>query len=546
MLSPPPKLALRKGRRCSSAGIALVLLCALLATILIAAVFDLLHSGRRALSSYEGDTRMESAKPLHQTLSTAMTTTQPRQTIGSNAASSVSEHNARFSGHQYDALLNKSMPPSGRMDALLRAVIQANQRRWKDLPPASHLIDSELEAVQGDALKAALSHIALKEHWRAREGDGIFVRDASVLRRRVEEARKRYNRQCLRPDVAVIGQAAAKLEGRFLQEWITYHLWLGYEHMLVFINHDDEKQAQHKSEADDDDDGTMEALRPFVDAGFVTAKIVPGARMQTLTIDQAIDLLHTKLCRLGDEILGPITALPDCPRAAGGAWPQPPANGRTIWLAAQDVDEYMVLTSNGGATSLEDAGRSAPLDDGSGTSSGMMCIADLLRNFSGHGGLAVNWQLFGANGHETEPRGRLVTEAYTGRHPWGGGVHPHVKTIANVQHALTSCGSPHCFRYRDGKFAVDESGWQIQPPGHFNEVKSTRWIALHHYDSKSITNLAFKWLRGRAVTGEKYGDEDAASRAAAYVQMERGASLVRYASATAALPFLRFVLTGEG
>jgi hypothetical protein len=120
-----------------------------------------------------------------------------------------------------------------------------------------------------------------------------------------------------------------------------------------------------------------------------------------------------------------------------------------------------------------------------------------------------------------------------------------IKTLANVALAVSSCGSAHCFRYRDGRLAVNESRQPIPPPGHVNPAAAARLAVFHHYDSKSLTHVAFKWLRGRASTGARYADADALNRAASYVAMEREQALVPDARAAQALPFLRFVLLGE-
>jgi hypothetical protein len=175
----------------------------------------------------------------------------------------------------------------------------------------------------------------------------------------------------------------------------------------------------------------------------------------------------------------------------------------------------------------------------------MMCASELVARFASAPGLGVNWQLFGMDGHAVEPRGRLVTDAYRRRVRWPGGLHPQIKTLANVALAVSSCGSAHCFRYRDGRLAVNESRQPIPPPGHVNPAAAARLAVFHHYDSTSLTHVAFKWLRGRASTGARYADADALNRAASYVAMEREQALVPDARAAQALPFLRFVLLGE-
>lgn len=429
-----------------------------------------------------------------------------------------------FNGKLFDVIVNQSVASDQRLAFLLRAATSANNDTW-----GHELIRTESFEKAGLAqLRGDVAYRALMYHWRASAGDGLYITDAAQLMRRMSNAKRKFNRICDRPEVAVVGHTAVRLEARALQEWLVYHLGiLGYSHILVYLNPPSTWRKEQGPA--DEGDNTLAALQPFIDAGLITLSILGGERKQTILMDFGIDALHSRLCHLNrSSSLLHLSKLPACQRTPGGKWPIPPLNGRKIWLASHDVDEFLVLAQSSG-------------DNGAG----MMCASDLVGMFSGQAGLGVNWQLFGIGGHLSEPHGKLVIDSYRRRIVWPGGTHPHIKSLANVEEVVSSCGNPHCFKYRDGRLAVDEAVRPIPAPGHLNPNAQPRLAAFHHYDSKSFTHLAFKWLRGRATTGERYPDEEALARAASYVDLERRSALVGDPTAAEAVPFLRCVLFGE-
>jgi hypothetical protein len=441
------------------------------------------------------------------------------------------------------AFFDEGASASDRLDALVHATVRLSAAAWR-------LGDADvarLRGLRGEPLRTAVHALALVHHWTARPGDGLYIRDAPTLNRRLAAARARFGRDCAQKPLALVGQTSARYEARHLQEWLAYHIgWMGYEHVLVYLNADGSKAWDPVKGFDDD--GTVQALAPFVDAGLVTVRPMPGAARQTAAMDDAMRLLHAKLCRMEPGFRGPLTALPDCRRPTGptpkpqtmpspGALPDLPPSGRAVWVVAQDVDEYLVLYPPGapGATAGGRPGTDGP-----------PCVTDFLRRFPRAGGVAANWHLFGVSGQLTEPHGQLVAEAYTGRLVWPDGVHPQVKTLANAQWAEGSCGNPHCFRYTFPREPVGEDGVRQEPPWHLHVANATRHVAFHHYDSKSLTHLVAKWLRGRAMTGARYTEEDVVHRASSHLSLDQDGALVANGAASAAGPFLRAVLFGEG
>lgn len=187
-------------------------------------------------------------------------------------------------------------------------------------PPSAGgpLVDSGALAEGGDRLRGALEAAALARHWRATPGDGLYVTDPATLTSRLAAARARFGRSCARAGSWVVGTALARLEGRFLQEWLVYHLWVGYAHFVVYVNN-----------AAEEDDGTDAALAPFVAAGLVTQVAMPGPLLQGRSIDDAVHSLRKRLCHLPPPVgrgggvddaglPGGLRALPECAPTQGG------------------------------------------------------------------------------------------------------------------------------------------------------------------------------------------------------------------------------------
>lgn len=155
--------------------------------------------------------------------------------------------------------------------------------------------------------------------------------------------------------------------------------WLDY-HLLAGVDH-------FYLYDNDSSDNYNEIIAPYVEAGLVTTKIFPGSSMQFAAYDDAV-LNYRFHCR---------------------------------YMAFIDLDEF-IFPKN---TSDE---ITATLDE-------------ILKNFPEASGVAINWQLFGSNGHDKADYTRGALEKFTRRAPinWvvpipnrdipGGNA--QIKTIAN-------------------------------------------------------------------------------------------------------------------
>lgn len=143
--------------------------------------------------------------------------------------------------------------------------------------------------------------------------------------------------------------------------------------------------------------------------------------------------------------------------------------GRVKWLALLDADEFLYPTQEGES------------------------LAGILSEFSASPAVAINWQMFGTNGHILRPQGGVL-ENYKACAASGN---QHVKII--VQPELTvRIVTPHDARYVNGLSAVNEKGVPVR--GAFSNPPSLERLRINHYWTKSVEEYFLRKLnRGDAV-----------------------------------------------
>ncbi len=161
-------------------------------------------------------------------------------------------------------------------------------------------------------------------------------------------------------------------------------------------------------------------------------------------------------------------------------WPQQPGQlgayrdclmrtkDKSRWLACIDLDEFMFAC------------------DG--------ILSDFLMRFEAYPALAVNWLIFGSNGHSREPESNVV-DAYVRRAPEAFVVNRHVKCVVDPQRTQDVI-NPHSFVYTQGD-AINENEKVVTGP--LSEYTGNH-VRLHHYFCKSEDYFAKKIARGRATT----------------------------------------------
>jgi hypothetical protein len=145
-------------------------------------------------------------------------------------------------------------------------------------------------------------------------------------------------------------------------------------------------------------------------------------------------------------------------------WPHQPASpgaehdciakclGRDEWLLCIDADEFVI-----------------PLKSSS--------LEDEIRRVNPKAALAINWRIFGSNGHKLSPR--MVLDSFTKRNEQ---TNRHVKVIVRPDECVKNI-NPHSWVYKMFKKAVDENQQPVY--GSFNDYLPGERLTIHHYYSKS-------------------------------------------------------------
>ena len=226
--------------------------------------------------------------------------------------------------------------------------------------------------------------------------------------------------------------------------------WLDY-HLLAGVEH-------FYLYNNDSSDGYAEILKPYVDANVVTLTDRPGKLMQMPAYNDALTQFRF-FCR---------------------------------YIAFIDLDEFI----------LPKTGQSI-----------VEVVDEILSRDEHAAALAINWQIFGSNGHETADLSRGMLERFTRRAPsdWtpaDENIKPEysfgntlIKTVVDPR-KTNFLPSPHCAVYFRNLHAVNENG---RPVEQFINVPITAdKIAVNHYYTKSREEFAVKMARGRSDVKSDY------------------------------------------
>lgn len=159
------------------------------------------------------------------------------------------------------------------------------------------------------------------------------------------------------------------------------------------------------------------------------------------------------------------------------------------WIAALDADEFLVVHSQGGMRALCEA---------------MPPNADAI---------AIDWAMFGANGHEHFPDA-MITEAFTRRSEAAFAPNRHVKCLVRPG-AVQSCPTPHAFIVPGRTVRPNglEIEWMVNPDG-LKIFGLTRHTAeydiaqINHYFTRSRAHWAARLARGNFVNARNWADFD--------------------------------------
>ncbi len=266
-------------------------------------------------------------------------------------------------------------------------------------------------------------------------GEEAFA-DLEKLSAQLEQLKDTFD-SCFRPEecrlsIVMIG----KNEGRYLREWLEYHLLVGAEHFYIFDN-----------ESTDD---TKQILEPYVREGLVTYSYYPGPHRLTQIACYNETLLRHRY--------------------------------DTRYMALIDADEFLVPMEGESIPDLvEDIVR--------GTEAHPYRYR---RQEHLVGGIGVNWRVYGTSHHETAPEG-LVIDNYRYRAPDDLDINAHIKTICNPR-AVDSISNFHFMNYRPGYECVSDRGSTI-PNAFFYDASGSR-LRLNHYYCKSEEEFRRKRILG--------------------------------------------------
>lgn len=191
-------------------------------------------------------------------------------------------------------------------------------------------------------------------------------------------------------------------------------------------------------------DDTKEKLKPFIDTGFVKYHYTEGKGKQMVVYEEALNKYKNE-CK---------------------------------YLAFIDCDEFLYTIDK--KKNLKKS------------------VNSFFRHNLNTGGLAVNWRMFGDNGHATTPEG-LCIEAFTKRALPGKRATRVIKTIFRSD-SVRYVDTPHSEAYKWGFAAYDQTGTLV--PWAHNPLKlySSSPIRLNHYFCKSIEQYIKRKSIGDVLT----------------------------------------------
>lgn len=238
--------------------------------------------------------------------------------------------------------------------------------------------------------------------------------------------------------------AILKNEGRYLKEWLDYHLAAGVDHFYLYDN--------------DSNDDTREVLKPYVAAEQVSYFVVPGELAQMPAYNDAVRRFRFATRYMAfidcDEFIFPKTAQSIIEVVDEVLSKNPQAAGLAInW---QIFGSNNLETADYSKGVLDRFTRRAPSD----------------------------W--FEPQTKSTLPVGNI-----------------HVKCIINPRF-IRYIVNPHYAYYFDGKFAVNSAGSRVTHWG--NEPILTDKIVVNHYLTKSKEEFQSKMGRGRTGVDAKLFD----------------------------------------
>ncbi len=213
-----------------------------------------------------------------------------------------------------------------------------------------------------------------------------------------------------------------KNEADYIEEWIAYHRVFGFERFYIYDN--------------DSTDNIENVLSPYIKAGIVVYKKMPGIRRQYDAYNDVINKYKNE-CK---------------------------------FIAFLDLDEFIY-----------------------GEDLNLIKFCEKNDNEK-TGGISLNWLIFGSAGHKSKPDG-FVTENYLYRSEYNFEKNYHLKTIVNPRKVLGFI-NPHYAVFMSKYSSVNSLGDYCYGP--FSKTNENMPYVVCHYFTKSKAEFELKRSRGKA------------------------------------------------
>ena len=241
-------------------------------------------------------------------------------------------------------------------------------------------------------------------------------------------------------DLAIV--AILKNEGRYIKEWLDYHLLAGVDHFFLFDN--------------DSTDDYDEIVAPYVKAGLVTSSRLSGRSPQFAAYDFAVRD-YKFFCR---------------------------------YMAFVDLDEF-IFPRNGRSIS-------ATVDEILSTKNNASALAVNWQLFGSNGEKTADYSRGVLERFTRRAPVDWVVPIPKRDIPGGNA---QIKTIADPR-KINFFTSAHFPIYFEGFTAVNENGGEV--PSYCNKPVTAKKIAVNHYNTKSREEFLAKVNKGRADKSTNY------------------------------------------
>jgi hypothetical protein len=236
-------------------------------------------------------------------------------------ATSSSRHQQRKLDSPQDSLLNKvphSLTAHIDDSPLDYAMVENRAKILYEKDPYTPIMLSILDEL----------FLRKRSQWFASRA-GLDITSSKQLLHRFDLSRSKHKRDCRRKDALLLMCVITKYDDIDLQEWLVWQIVIvGAHHIIVYVNIPVA-------------DNTLEVLRPFQEAGYVSVVEIEGSGQQPEVNKDCVSTIAKKACHYPGY--GPIAGngsehIKNCAPHEDPDIYQ--GKDRVVWLSAFDSDEF--------------------------------------------------------------------------------------------------------------------------------------------------------------------------------------------------------------